>query len=225
VLAWGHFVPEKARHRTFDPAKGRPLRPARSTSAIISAPVSRATNRLAEPELTARIARGRSLRHSIRALFNPQSEAANRRPISGGCLSFLRTITDSDLDVRQMGWRATSLALGLLGTVRSPGSFWIARVDPPGNPPKSAKGDRSSLPRARGPLHRAIGEEIYRDDHFWLEPFSIRKPAEIVGMRVSIQGLAFISLRSRPTQFRGQSLSAPIFGHAALSSPTVGFAM
>jgi hypothetical protein len=48
-------------------------------------------------------------------------------PISGGYLSFLRTITDSDLDVRQMGWRAedgaASLALGLLGTVRSPGSF------------------------------------------------------------------------------------------------------
>jgi hypothetical protein len=38
-----------------------------------------------------------------------------------------------------MGWRATSLALELLGTVRSPGNFWIAPVDPPGNPPNSAR--------------------------------------------------------------------------------------
>lgn len=38
------------------------------------------------------------------------------------------------------------------------------------------------------------GEEIARGDHFWLEPYTIRDPAEVVGMKTSMQGLEFTFL-------------------------------
>lgn len=53
----------------------------------------------------------------------------------------------------------------------------------------------NSWPRAAGMYFIGKKEEIiFRDDHFWLEPLTIREPAEVVGMKASMQGLEFCFL-------------------------------
>jgi hypothetical protein len=48
-----------------------------------------------------------------------------------------------------------------------------------------------------------LTEQILRDDHFWLEPMSIKEPAEVVGMKASIQGLGFCFLVVPPDAVQG----------------------
>ena len=47
-----------------------------------------------------------------------------------------------------------------------------------------------------------LGDDILRDDHFWLEPISIREPAEVVGLKVSVQGLEFMFFAFPPDKMQ-----------------------
>lgn len=53
----------------------------------------------------------------------------------------------------------------------------------------------------------SLNEEIHRDEHFWLEPLSIREPAEVCGMKVSVQGLGFTFLAVAPDVVDGTELA------------------
>jgi hypothetical protein len=54
-----------------------------------------------------------------------------------------------------------------------------------------------------------LGEQLFRDDHFWLEPISIREPAEFCGMKVSVQGLEFLFLAVSPDTVDARDLYRP----------------
>jgi hypothetical protein len=51
-----------------------------------------------------------------------------------------------------------------------------------------------------------LTEEVLRDDHFWLEPMSI-EPAEVIGMKASVQGLGFCLLVVPPDAVQGTEVA------------------
>jgi hypothetical protein len=54
-----------------------------------------------------------------------------------------------------------------------------------------------------------LGDDIFRDDHFWLEPLSIKERAEFFGMRMSVEGLEFMLLAVSPDSLDARDLYRP----------------
>ena len=48
---------------------------------------------------------------------------------------------------------------------------------------------------------------LLRDDHFWLEPISIKEPAEVIWMKASVQGLGFCLLVVPPDAVQGTEVA------------------